>query len=436
MQRIDRTLAGTIVFSLLSMATLTTRAQDSLLNSLNDTAQVRHEEMGSQAPPVMDHKWNQIRTNWFTLNFGMAFLLDHNIVNQDENNFSQVGDIPAATEFRGERFVFTGTIRASKKLPWRYMISANFNGMDAPPGKKTFDFVDWSLDIPLSAKAGWITLGKQKEGVGHEYVAPGTQLQFMERATGEPMFVRQRNIGIRYSNSVMKGRMSYTIGFFNNYWETGKSFSDNGSQITARVTGLPHYVSDRDLIHVGVGYRHTGSTDGKLSYKAKPEVNTAPSFISTGSFDASGAGTIMLEGIYVKESITLVGEYMSTSVKSESKGNPRFSYYQVGGGWFITGENRRYNKQNGNLGKLIPKKNFKFRKGSGPGAIELASRYTHTDGTDAGINGGVFNRFTIAASWYVNPHFRYEINYGRGWLKKNDVTGNVNIWQFRAQFEL
>ena len=435
MQFFNRLLVNLSVL-LLALAPFSGRGQEDILNTLNDTATVRREDLGTQAPPVMDHKWNQIRTKYFTLNLGFAILLDHNVVNQDDANIGQVGKSDPATEFRGDRFIVSGNLLFFKKNPWRYMVSANFNGLDAPPGKKSLELIDWNIDIPLSATAGWITFGKQKEGVGHEYVAPGTQLQYMERATGEPMFVRQRNVGIRYSNSILKGRMTYTLGVFNNYWETGKSFSDNGTQVTARVTGLVNYTSDRDLLHLGVGYRHTTATDGKLSYKAKPEANSAPYFINTGSFDASGAGTIMLEGIYVKEAVTIIGEYMRAHVNSPSTGNPNLNYFQLGAGWFITGENRRYNKQNGNLGKLIPKKNFKFRKGSGPGAIELASRFTHTDGTDAGITGGTFNRLTIAASWYVNPHFRYEINYGRGWLMKNDVTGNVNIWQFRAQFEL
>jgi phosphate-selective porin OprO/OprP len=127
---------------------------------------------------------------------------------------------------------------------------------------------------------------------------------------------------------------------------------------------------------------------------------------------------------------------MNTSVNSSLKGNPNFAYFQAGGSWFITGENRRYNKTTGNLGKLVPNKNFKFRKGTGPGAFELGARYTHSSATDAGVAGGEFNRFTTALSWYPNAHFRYEINYGFGRLLKDNIAGNSNFWQFRIQFEL
>jgi phosphate-selective porin len=430
-QAMRKIIFGTI---LLISGTVNAQSVDSLLNLFNDTASVRRSEISSQAPLVMDLKWNQIRTKWININIGAAILLDHNIVNQDADNVTQVGEISPGTEFRGDRLMASGTINF--KNPWRYMFSINWNGLDAPQGKKSVDFIDWNVEIPIGKTAGWITVGKQKEGVGLEYVAPGTQGLFMERGTGAPMFIRQRNIGIRYSNSVLGQRMTYTVGFFNNYWETGKSFSDNGTQITARVTGLARYVSDRDLVHVGVGFRHTGPTEGNLSYKAKPEVNTAPSFISTGSFQASAASLWMFEGIYVKGPVMAIGEYYTAGVNSESKGNPSFSYWQLGAGWFITGENRKYNRLNGNPGKLIPKRNFKFRKGVGPGAWELASRFTRTDGTDAGISGGEFNRITMGVSWFPNAHFRYTINYGHGWLNKGGLQGQVNIWQFRVQFEL
>jgi phosphate-selective porin OprO/OprP len=316
------------------------------------------------------------------------------------------------------------------------MVSLNFNGLDARDDKKSLEFIDYNVEIPFGQKGGWLTLGKQKEGVGHEYVLPGTQAFFMERGVGAPSFIRQRNIGIRYSNSVLNNRLTYTLGFFNNFLETGKSFADNGSQITFRTTGLPIYTSDRDLMHISVGYRHTGATDGKLSFKAKPEVNSAPSYINTGSFDAKAADILMFEWIKVNGPVSFIGEYMINSVSSVSTGHPTFNYWQFGGSWFLTGENRRYNKQNGNLGKLIPKKNFKFKDGSGPGAFELGARYTQENLTAGTLEGGKFSRFSLGLSWYPNAHFRYVIDYGRGILEKSNLKGASDFWQFRIQFEL
>ena len=420
-----------ICFSFYSQA----QSVNEFINSFNDTVIIPREEAPLAAPPIMAKKWNQFKTKYFTLNFGLAFILDHNNVSQDEVNIQQVGKVGSATEFRGERFLLSGNLLFFKR-PWRYMISANYNGLDAPQNEKAFSFIDWNFEIPFGKKGGWLTVGKQKEGVGHEYVAPGTQLMFMERGSAAPMFIRQRNIGLRYSNSILNQRATFTVGFFNNYWETGKSFSDNGSQITFRTTALMQYKSDADLLHLGFGYRYSDAIDGKLSYKAKPEVNTAPPYINTGSFDANSSNTIMLELIKVNGPVSFIGEYMNNFISSSSVGTPSFNYWNIGGSWFITGENRKYNKNNGNLGKLIPKKNFKFKKGGGPGAFELGARYTHSDLTSAAIQGGIFCRFTGALSWYPNASFRLSVNYGYGRLEKNDQKGNSNFWQFRAQFEL
>ena len=407
-----------------------------VFESLNDTAMINAEEAPMSAAPISAKKWNQLKTKYFTLNFGVAVFLDYNIPSQDKDNIEQVGKIESATEFRAQRLIFSGNLLFFKR-PWRYMISANYIGMDAPPDGDKFSVIDLNIEIPFG-KSGWLTLGKQKEGVGHEYVAPGSQLAFTERGSGEPAFIKQRNIGIRYSNSVLKNRITYTVGVFNSWLEKGNnnSFSDNGMQVTSRLTYLPTFVSARELVHIGVGYRYAGAPGGKVSFKAKPEVNTAPSFINTGSFDAVASSTFMFEGIAVHGPLSFVSEYMKAFVNSSINGNPSFDYWQAGGSWFITGENRNYNQQTGNLGKLIPKKNFKFKKGSGPGAFEIGARYTKSNFVGGRIDGGKFGRFTTAFSWFPNAHFRYEINYGIGKLNKGGLTGSVNFWQFRAQFEL
>ncbi|MCX6265050.1 MAG: porin, partial [Bacteroidetes bacterium] len=77
-----------------------------------------------------------------------------------------------------------------------------------------------------------------------------------------------------------------------------------------------------------------------------------------------------------------------------------------------------------------------FAKNSGPGAWELGARFTQTNGNDALLTAGKFNRFTTALSWFPNPSFRFEINYGAGKLWKSNLTGTTDFWQFRIQFEL
>jgi phosphate-selective porin OprO and OprP len=396
----------------------------SLLQSLNDTNTVKAGETDVDAPPILAKKWNQFRTKYFTLNIGIAFLLDHNITNQNAANVEQVGNIGSATELRADRLILSGNLLFFKR-PWHYTFTLNYNGLD---GTEAFSVLDLSVQIPIGDKYGWITIGKQKEGVSHEFVSTRTQLLFTERGTAVPAFINRRNYGIRYNNTALKNRLTYAFGIFNSWLDKGNenSFAENGVQLTSRITGLPVYSSDRNLMHVGLNWRYTDALNGKLTYQAKPEVNTAPNFLNTGSFD----------GIRVWEFITLIGEYMQTFVNSSSRGNPSLSYWQLAGSWFITGENRTYNRQTGNLGKITPRRNFRFRKPSGFGAFEIVARFTNSNFNDQLITGGKFTRFTVGLSWYPNAHFRFIINYGNGTLNKNDLSGNAQFWQFRAQFEL
>jgi phosphate-selective porin OprO/OprP len=402
---------------------------------LTDTATVSREETPILAPPIMAQKWNQINTKFFTLNIGAALLFDYNSMSQDDNSIAQVGKVDPATEFRGERLVFSGKLLFFKK-PWNYMISANYNGLNNPSDKPNFDFVDYSIEIPFGHRGGWLTLGKQKEGIGQEWIMPGTQAMFMERGSGAPLFIRQRNNGIRYTNNLLNQRITFNVGVFNNWLTTDNSFSDNGTQVVFRTSGLPHYTSDSELMHVSVGVRHSTPTNGTLTFKAKPEFNTAPQFINTGAFDADGSTTLALEWMGVKGPFSVLTEFMPTFVNSDATGDPFLYYYQIAGSWFITGENRRYNKRTGNLGKLVPQKQFTFKKGGGPGAFELATRYTRSNANNAGLTGGDYGRFTSGLSWYPNSFFRFEVNYSLGRLDRNERIGKSNAFQFRAQFEL
>jgi len=65
----------------------------SILQSLNDTATVKADDMHEDAPPILAKKWNHFHTKYFTLNIGISLLLDHNEASQDDDNIQQVGEI-------------------------------------------------------------------------------------------------------------------------------------------------------------------------------------------------------------------------------------------------------------------------------------------------------------------------------------------------------
>ena len=430
-QRLSSIIMRAWLIVLLQFCFLSAQAQQT--TRPDSTLRKKNIAFADTTSPTAQQNWNHYRNKYFTTAFGFAVLLDHNIVSQNAENVEQVGKIDPATEFRANRLVVSGSLLFFKN-PWNYFIIVNYNGPDKTDDKITV--LDYTLDIPLGGNGGFLAIGKQKEGVSYEFVQTGTRITFMERGSGVPALVRQRNYGIRYRNSRMNDRLTYTVGLFNHWVEKNNKFTfkENGIQLTSRVTALPVYHSDRNLVHAGIGYRYADAPGGKIIYRGRPEANTAPYFIKTDSIPASGAHTFMVEGMGVNGPFTLLAEYMQAFVSSKTFGNPSFNYWQVEGSWFITGENREYHKQLGVFSRLKPKRNFSLKKG-GAGAFELGARYTRSDFVDNEIDGGEFGRLSTVLSWYPNPIFRFEVNYGYGLLTKESLQGKVNILQFRAQFE-
>ena len=122
-----------LLLLLLTLLLFSVSQAQNVFELLNDTAVVKAEETPSTAAPIMAKKWNNIESKYFTMNIGVAMFLDHNIVNQDDNNIEQVGDIGPATEFRAERKLLSGSLKFSKH-PWRYMISGNYTKANKKDG--------------------------------------------------------------------------------------------------------------------------------------------------------------------------------------------------------------------------------------------------------------------------------------------------------------
>ena len=104
-------------------------------------------------------------------------------------------------------------------------------------------------------------------------------------------FFTSRNVGIRYLDNFLNDRMSFSVGVYNDWFQSDRSFKKSGTQVSARLTGLPIDPKDgREFLHLAVAFRHLGADDGQLRYKGRPESNVIDNYVDTGNFPGKYAG--------------------------------------------------------------------------------------------------------------------------------------------------
>jgi phosphate-selective porin OprO/OprP len=84
--------------------------------------------------------------------------------------------------------------------------------------------------------------------------------------------------------------------------------------------------------------------------------------------------------------------------------------------YFLTGENRTYNRRSATIDRVYPFENF-FRvrtndgTATGWGAWEVAARWSYIDLTSQNIQGGRLNDATLTLNWHLNPYTRVKWEY-------------------------
>lgn len=134
---------------------------------------------------------------------------------------------------------------------------------------------DVAFTFPLGGPATKLTVGKTKETFSYEMVGDAGNLPQQERVLN-PFFV-SRNIGVKLTQVVGESqRMTASAGVFNDWWVTGDSLADSGTDISARITGLAWDQRDgRSFLHLGASGRYAGADENILRYKGRPESNVA-----------------------------------------------------------------------------------------------------------------------------------------------------------------
>jgi phosphate-selective porin OprO/OprP len=198
----------------------------------------------------------------------------------------------------------------------------------------------------------------------------------------------------------------------------------------ARITHLLWYDCEgAELLHIGGSVFAFSPLDDRITFRARDAIRSGlsvewPVPASTGTIFGDDAQWINGELVGVHGPWTFQSEYLISALNDAADiiggvVQPSVGTVTYHGGYaqllvFLTGEHDNYNKSTGVFDRVIPNRNFYFRKGcveSGPGAWQLGVRYNYLDLNDKTLNGGVLHNVTCGLNWFLNPNLKFQFDY-------------------------
>jgi phosphate-selective porin OprO/OprP len=223
----------------------------------------------------------------------------------------------------------------------------------------------------------------------------------------------------------------------------GDSENNDDFSITGRITGLPWMQDKTHFVHVGAAasYRNLDSDANTLRYRERPEVHQSLRYVDTASqiYGVNDYFLVGLEAAVVYGPWSAQGEYIMSNINTDMSDDPTMAGWYIQGSYFLTGESRAYKASSGTFDKVKPNENFSFSEGGGPGAWELALRWSSLDLDDSGVMGGTQDDITAGVTWYLNPNLKVMLNYIHAMAERDAVgsdpayDGNFDAIQGRVQ---
>ena len=392
------------------------------------------------------------------------FQADTLLFGQDSENRASLANPAATPPFDGDLQDGAGFRRM--RLSAKGAVADNVNYFTQLDfgffGRPTFTDV-WGevTHVPI---LGNVRVGQWKQPFGLEVVSSVRYQTFLERSVLFQAFDPFRHIGAGFYDWSGDEHTTWQFTVFRTRNDQfGNDIGDNGGWSTAgRITHLPWYEKsgDRlDYLHLGAAYWFGNPSNDKFRYATIPEAyagefGTAaagsskvgvpataqgtPPFVDTGSFFVHNFTHVGLEGLWVSGPFSVQAEGQVASVNQVT--GPDLFYWGMytQAGWFLTGESRPYDRKTGALDRLVPLRPF-IHEGDclqGPGAWELAARWSAIDLDSGNRNGGKLNDITTGLNWYLNGYTKLQFNYIHAMLD-HPVLGNshADIAGMRCQID-
>jgi phosphate-selective porin OprO/OprP len=447
-------------------------------------------EVGSDLK--MSARWNptngvtfETPSKDFVSHLGVRFQLDSVFFNQsgglDHPPPAGINNLQDGVFFRRVRPSWDGT--AYEVFEWNVELALE----QVAHGVPTWDEMWVGIkEIPF---LGTVRVGHQKtpQGLEGDMVSSSKSMTFLERSAYTDAFYENFSTGVQVTNSVADQRMTYTFMFYRqdndngiNADNNGVSFQDGAYAYGLRLTSLPQWENNgRCFMHLGASanWRNAEKLDNNatlpqggvfgpkfVEFRARPQMRDAIGdfgatplsgnsrrLVDTGLIQADGSLVLGSEFAWIMGPLSIQAEYAWSEINNPviagaGVGNQWFNggYLQVS--YFLTGENRAYDRRLGRMASTYianPNENFFLVRGEddrihwGSGAWELAARINHLDLNSSKINGGETNALELGINWYLSNNLKFQFEYlwqDRFNLKPGVNAGELNGFGIRTQF--
>jgi phosphate-selective porin OprO/OprP len=256
-----------------------------------------------------------------------------------------------------------------------------------------------------------LTIGKFKEPFSLEELSSSNDMTFMERA-GVNVFTPGRTIGV--GADAHGDHWTAAAGVFGSEEDLDHEEEiDESWAVTGRGTWAP-FVEEGRVLHLGASASHRDFNSGAtLDFGEDLEEGiTDVDFLDTGTLDeVDRLVRVGAELATVYGPFSFQAEYIRAMVdRGAGLSDADFDGWYAYASWVITGESRPYRKSKGVMGSVQPRRRLDE---GGPGAWEVAVRFSRLDLTDGDVDGGARETLTLGLNWYVNPNVRFMANYMR-----------------------
>jgi phosphate-selective porin OprO/OprP len=322
----------------------------------------------------------------------------------------------------------------------------NLNGSPAPANV-------WMQvrDVPV---LGNVRIGYQVKPIGMTNNTNQAFLPFLERADNMDAFYGPFDngfaLGVTARNYAESERLTWQYGIYRPLTNVF-GVALNKAAVGGRVTGLPWYEDDGErLMHLGLGVWASELVQNELRVRVRPVLRNAPGFAvpviaDTGEIPGSRQCVLAPELAFVFGPWTVQAEWAGqTQTQAVVNGKRQGTIFTHGGYaevlYFLTGEHQQYERREGVFGRVIPRTNYRWKRGcscEGCGAWQVGARFSYVDLNDKAVQGGRIYDWTLGLNWFLNPNMKIQLNYvvERRDAPSEFVSGWINGVGVRAAYD-